>query len=341
MNPRYRATARRHRVLFALIILLCALFGMSTALGSPKLYRSNASLVFKSLDTSATQFGATPPAAQNQEMLNELLATRGFPQKVAAKSSLLAYLKTHATTGNGPVTVLKRLLKGSPTIDDRIATALGPKRVTSMPSGSNLLEVSFEAPTPALARSTLKVLVDEFLSERSRLQGSALQSAIGQFGTAQAQLKKAKSALNGYASQHPGSTPAADPELKALANAQLQATRQLRTATNSVETAIAAASSGNGLAATAGIYDEPNLPLGPTTGKKRVGELTIAGAFVGALISFGLIALMSRSREESLPTTGPIPLRDPTPNGGGGVPEREPAREAVGGEGSGTEQRRE
>ena len=72
-----------------------------------------------------------------------------------------------------------------------------------------------------------------------------------------------------------------------------------------------------------------------------MGELTIVGAFVGALISFGLIALMSRSREETLPTTGPIPLRDPTPNGDGGVPAHEPAREAVGGEASSTEQRRE
>jgi len=106
MNPRYRATARRHRVLFVLIILLCALFGLSTALGSPKLYRSNATMVFKSLDTGASQFGATPPAAQNQAMLNELLLTRNFPEAVARKSPLGAYLKTHTSMGSGPITLL-------------------------------------------------------------------------------------------------------------------------------------------------------------------------------------------------------------------------------------------
>jgi hypothetical protein len=342
VNPRYRATARRHRVLFALIILLCALFGMSSALGSPKLYRSNATLSFRSLDTGASQFGATPPAAQNQEMLNELLLTRSFPQAVASKSGLGAYLKSHTSMGSGPVTLLKRVLKGQPTYDERVTTALGPKRVTSLPAGSDLLAVSFEAPTPALAQSTLRVLILRFLHERNRLQGNALTAGIAQFTKARSQLKTAQSDLNTYARLHPGAATNGDPELKALVNAQLQATRQLRATASVVNAAFAAVNGGTGLPTTAGIFDKPNLPVGPTTGKKRVGELTIVGAFVGALISFGLIALMSRSaREEPRPATGPISLHEPRPNGDGGVPEHGPARKAVGGEGSSTEQRRE
>jgi hypothetical protein len=104
-------------------------------------------------------------------------------------------------------------------------------------------------------------------------------------------------------------------------------------------TARAAVNGGTGLPTTAIVFDQPNLPVGPTTGKKRVGELLLVGAFVGALLSFGLIALMSRSsREEALPATGPIAPHEPTPNGDAGVPEHEPARGAVGGEASSTEQ---
>jgi hypothetical protein len=324
-------------VLFVLIILLCALFGMSSALGSPKLYRSNATLVFRSLDTGASQFGETPPAAQNQQMLNELLLTRGFPQAVAHDSGLGAYLETHASTGNGPMALFKRALKGQPTYDDRVATALGPKRVTSLPAGSDLLAVSLAAPTPALARSTLNVLITRFLHERNRLQGNALSTAIAQFTKARGQLKTAQTQLSDYARLHPGSASNGDPEMKTLLNSQLQATRQLRATASVVNAAFAAVNGGTGLPTTAGIFDKPNLPVGATTGKKRVGELTIVGAFVGALISFGLIALMSRSRDEELPATGPIALREPAPNGDGGVHEHPPAREAVGGEGSSTE----
>jgi hypothetical protein len=342
MNPRYRATARRHRVLFALIILLCALFGLSTAAGSPKLYRSNATLLFKSLDTGASQFGATPPAAQNQAMLNELLLTRGFPDRVASKSPLGAYLKTHTSLGNGPITLLKRVLKGDPTYDGRVATALGPKRLTSIPAGSDLLSVSFEAPTPALAKATLHVVITQFLKERDRLQGNALTAAIAQFTKARTQLATAREQLNSYARVHPGAATNGDPEVKVLVNQQLQATRQLRATASVVNAAFAAVNGGTGLPTTAGVYDPANLPTSATTGKKRVGELAIVGAFVGALISFGLIALMSRNRDEPLPATGPIELHDRSPNGTAGTPEHEPPREVRAGEaGSGERIRRE
>lgn len=326
-------------MLFALIILLCAFLGLSQALGAPKLYRSNATLSFPSLDSSS-QFGATPPAAQSQEMLNELLATRAFPQAVAAKSPLGAYLKHHTSTGSGPITVLKNLLKGSPTYDDRIATALGPKRVTSLPAGSELLSVSFEAPTAALAQSTLVVLTKHFLHERAQLQGAALTAANEQLKTAKIQLQQAQEALRNYARSNPASPTNGDTEHRTLANAQLQATMQVRAAAAAVATA--SLNFGSGVPLTAGIIDHPNLPVGPTTGKKRVGELTIVGAFVGALISFGLIVLMSRNREEPPAATGPIELHDRSPNGAAGAPEHEPPREVRAGEaGSGERIRRE
>src|SRR5439155_17798231 len=162
VNPQYRVTFRQHRLLFLLPVFLGIVLGLLFGLGSPTLYRSNATLAIKSLDTAASQFGAQPPAAQNQAMLNELLATRTFVDNVAEKSPLEEYLKTHTSLGWGPTTLLKRALKGPPTLEQRIAEALSPKRVTSTLPGSDLLEIGFEAPDPQLARSTLRLLISEF-----------------------------------------------------------------------------------------------------------------------------------------------------------------------------------
>jgi hypothetical protein len=317
MNPRYRETFRRNRLLFLLPVFLGALLGLTFGLGSQKLYRSDATLVFKSLDTASTQFGATPPAAQNQAMLNELLATHGFPEAVARKSPLQEYLRTHNSTSWTPTALLKRFLKGKPTLDDRIAEAFSSKRLTSIPSGSDLLEVSFEAPDPALAQTTLNVLIKEFLRERKRLQGNALSAAVTQFTKARSQLTKAQTELKNYSNLHPGSTSAADPELAALQNAQLQATRQLRDAANVMNTAMAAVNGGTGLPTIAGVFDPPRLPVGATTGKKRVVELMLVGAFVGGLLTFLAIIYLSRpGRPEAPLSTRPATLPQPSANGG-------------------------
>jgi len=316
VNPRYRATFRRHRPLFLLPVLLGMVFGLLVALGSPTLYRSNATLAIKSLDTASSQFGALPPAAQNQAMLTELLATRTFVDNVAVKSPLEEYLKTHTSMGWGPTTLLKRALKGPPSLEQRIAEALSPKHVTSSLPGSDLLEIGLEAPNPALARSTLRVLISEFLRERTRLQSNALTAATASFTKARTQLTQAQTDLNTYSHTHPGSTTTTDPELKSLTNAVLQAVRGVRAAANVMNTASAAVSGGTGLPATVSTFDKPRLPIGPTTGKKRVVELAIVGAFVGALLSFLGIVFLSR------PGTGETPFAvrqlmadEPSPNG--------------------------
>jgi hypothetical protein len=330
VNPRYRETFDRNRLLFLVPVALGALLGLTFGLGSPKLYRSDATLVFRSLDTASSQFG-TPPATQNQAMLNELLATHGFPEAIARKSPMQQYLRTHDSTSWTPTALLKRFVKGKPTLDDRIAEAFSAKRVTSIPSGSDLLEVSLTAPDPFLARATLRVLINEFLTERKRLQGSALTAAVTEFTKARTELSKAQTQLKTYSNLHPGSTATGDPELAALSSAQLQAVRQLRDAANVMNTAMAAVNGGTGLPTTAGVFDPARLPVGPTTGKKRVVELMLVGAFVGGLISF--LAIMYLSREGSAgsgPTARPVPLRDPSPNGG--LSEQERTKEMLGGE---------
>ena len=328
MNPRYRATFRRHRPLFLLPVLLGMVFGLLVALGSPTLYRSNATLAIKSLDTASSQFGALPPAAQNQAMLTELLATRTFVDNVAVKSPLEEYLKTHTSMGWGPTTLLKRALKGPPSLEQRIAEAIergevhdvvfDAENVRETPLGDAPVQrhlSPFESPQVMVSAAGLLPLA-EVHRERTRLQSNALTAATASFTKARTQLTQAQTDLNTYSHTHPGSTTTTDPELKSLTNAVLQAVRGVRAAANVMNTASAAVSGGTGLPATVSTFDKPRLPIGPTTGKKRVVELAIVGAFVGALLSFLGIVFLSR------PGTGETPFAvrqlmadEPSPNG--------------------------
>jgi hypothetical protein len=317
--------------MFLLPVVLGAVLGLTFGLGSPKLYRSDASLGIRSVDSGGVQFGGTPPAAQNQAMLNELLATRSFADDVAASSPLQAYLRTHTSNGWSPTALLKRLLKGPPTLDDRIATALGPKRVRSALPGPDVLEISYEAQDPALAKATLKVLISQFLVWRKQLQGNALTEATKQFTNAKKTLDSAGTELRTYSQQHPSATTQADPELRSLVAAQLQAVKDLRVATSTLNNAAAAASGGAGLPATVKVIAEPTFPVGPTTGKKKVVEKAFAGAFVGALISFLAIMYLSRSGgTESPPATRPAALQQLlAENGEHAVPEHERAAQLL------------
>src|SRR4051794_32696870 len=298
------------------------MLGLLTSLGSQKLYRSTASLWSDS--ASATSFeavGALPPAAQEQTMLTELLTTHNFVHDVARNSPLQTYLEKHTSTGSTPTAVLKRFLKGPPTLDDRIALALSAKRVTSTVHGQHILEIAVDEPDPVLAQQTLRALIKEYIQQRSILAESALKSAQAQVASASRSLAEARLNLDSYVRTHPG-LPSNDLERRALSNAYRSGLLQLRTATSSMNQALGAVAGGSGLQSTLRVYDPPLLPAGATTGKKRVVELTIAGAFLGGLISFFLIMLMSREGSTSPSPNGrPATMPEPSPNGGHSVSE--------------------
>jgi len=344
LNPRYRATARRHWLLFVLLVLLCALIGVTFSLGSPKLYRSSATLFAESATPeSQAAFGALPPAAQEQSMLTELLSTNNFVHDIARNSPLQAYLETHTSTGWTPTALLKRFLKGPPTLDDRVATALGPKRVTSTVVQQHILEVSLDAPEPLLAQQTLRALIKEYLRQRATLAQGSLQSARRQVNAAANALTKARTNLSDYLRTHPG-LPPSDPEQQALTTAYHNALVTLNGTTSSLNQALSALSGGTGLQSTLRVFDSPKLPLGPTTGKKKVVETAFAGAFVGGLLSFLLIMLLSRSApDQAVPAAPATTLHGPSENGDGlAVPEHDrPAELQEAHEGHSGEIRRE
>jgi hypothetical protein len=239
------------------------------------------------------------------------LQTESFTRRVAASSPLQAYLVAHPNSGSGPMALLKRALKGTPSLDDRIAAALSAKRVTTLAPGNNLLQISFEAPDPALARATLATLLHVFVVERARLDKAELTTTKQQVVAATNALADAKRNLSLYVGTHPGSG-STDPQLQALRQAQTEAVTQLGAATQALNQASNDLVNG-GANPSIHTIDKPNLPVGPTAGKKKVVESVIAGAFAGALLSVLLIVVLTKTRPAR--AEAEAPAEPPSTNG--------------------------
>jgi uncharacterized protein involved in exopolysaccharide biosynthesis len=330
MNPRYRETFRRHRLLYLSPVILAVVLAGWSAVGAPKLYRSSTSLWSDSAGGSLNQtLGAPPPAAQDQSTLNELLRTRYFAHNVARLSPLQKYLASHPSAGFGPMSLLKKVTKGAPSMDDRIAAALSPKRVLSSVQGPHVLEISFDSTSPQVAVGTLKVLVQQFRKQRTALTQDALTAAGEQVASATAALTKARTNLSTYLQSHPGST-RADPELRALAQEQRNAITQVSNATQTMNQASASVLNGAALETTLRVVDPPRLPIGPSAGKKRILKSLFAGLFAGLLLSaIGVVVRTKTSQTPAVVQTEPVAAPEdprPTTNGSHAAAGAEPAR---------------
>jgi uncharacterized protein involved in exopolysaccharide biosynthesis len=291
VNPRYRETFGRHRVLFVLPVVLAGALALWAAAAAPKMYRSGATLWSDSAAASSGSiFGALPPAGQDQQLLNELLTTRYFQTTIANRSPLAAYIRAHPPKGWGPTALLGKL-RGTPTFDEQLAQALSSKRVLSNAKGPHVLEISYDAPDPALAKQTLQAIIAEFRKQRGALRQDALAAAQKQVSSASATLARARQNLTRYVDSHPSSD-RADPELQSLATAEREAVMDLQTTSQTMNEATLAVANGASGQTVLRLVDAPQLPPGPSTGKKKIAETVIAGLFAGLLISIlGIIAL--------------------------------------------------
>lgn len=299
MNPRYRDVFRRHRLLFASPVVLAAAFALWVGLSATKMYESGATLWSDSAVSAQTSvFGALPPAGQDQQLLNELLTTRYFQTAIANSSPLGAYLAHHPDRGWGPSTLIAKL-RHAPSESDRIASALGPKRVKSNAKGPHVLEVSYDAPTPALAMQTLEAIIVQFRKQRGALRQDAISAAQKQVANASATLARARTDFTRYLDSHPSST-RNDPQLQALAASEREAVTGLQTATDTMNSATLAVANGESGQTVLRVVDEPQLPTGPVTGRKKLAESLIAGLFIGALISIlGILGVARTGRVDS------------------------------------------
>jgi uncharacterized protein involved in exopolysaccharide biosynthesis len=307
----YREVFRSHRVLFLIPVVVAAVIALWSGISAPKMYRSLGTL-WSDSSVASPVFGAQPPAGQDQQLLNELLTTRYFQEAVAKESGLETYLKTHPTDGGG-ISALLAKLKGAPSLDDRIAAALGPKRVLSNAKGPHVLEVSYDAPDPKLALKTLDAIVDQFREQRGALREDALVTAQKQVTAATQSLSDARQKLTSYLGNHPSAN-RSDPQLQSLAQAEREAVTGLSNATDIMNQATQAVATGQSSATVLRVIDAPELPTAPTAGKKKLLESVVLGGFAGGVISMlGIVYLARRNRRLAAAAAGGAAADTPDP----------------------------
>src|SRR5215216_2032789 len=162
MNQSYLQMFRRHRRLFSLPVVIMTVLALWVVATTPKQYKAGASLFIDNPVTQQSSFfdpndTDTPPAAQAQQLLTELLATKSFQMKVGRKGPLTKYLETHASQGWGPTGLLRKV-RGSGSAEDRTAKALDAKHVLTTLPGKQVLGIEYHGPTPEVAVGTVNAL---------------------------------------------------------------------------------------------------------------------------------------------------------------------------------------
>jgi len=165
-EPSYRATFRRHRVLFTLPVVRAVLIAAFIEFSAAKSYLSTASLWVDSPASVDSSLGSTdpaivPPAQAEQSIITELLATREFVLAVGHNSLLGSYLAAHKAGGLLPSS-------GGGSVDDEIVAALTPTAVTATVAGPQVLQLGYKGPTPAVAASTLSALMAQLQRDSAR-----------------------------------------------------------------------------------------------------------------------------------------------------------------------------
>ena len=122
MNPSYRQTFSRHKVLFSLPVVITTVLAIWFVAGTPKQYKAGATLFVDTQIWTVVPRRPEPaestPAARAQQLLTELLATKRFQGEVGRAGPLNDYLAQHPSEGWGPTSLLKKL-RGSGSVADQ------------------------------------------------------------------------------------------------------------------------------------------------------------------------------------------------------------------------------
>ena len=169
-----RAVFRRHWKLLVLPIPLALLITIWVVVSTPTMYQSQTAIWSDITSAQAAANaqaanGATPltPAAEQQSLLNELLATDSFRTAVATGSPLAAWLQANPPSKLTP-SGLTGLLHGTPALSERIRTALLSGTSTTV-NGPQVMTIGFQAQSPSLAHDTLAAMLNTFAAQRSQL----------------------------------------------------------------------------------------------------------------------------------------------------------------------------
>jgi hypothetical protein len=297
VNPRYKETFSRHRVLFSLPMVVAVLFAIASVLGAPKQYESGASLY---VDTPVTAQSSTdptatpllvPPSTQEQQILTELLSTRSFRIKVGQQGPLASYLAHHSDHGWSPMALLAAM-RTKPSLDYRVMSGLDPKHVLTAVPGPQVLAVNYVGPSPSVAVGTLRALIRVYMEERAMILQARAQQSLALLRDQVAASKKVLDQAQANAAQ----TSSTDPQYKSLVTAARSASKNYAAAVTTYHSAYVEASTpaGDSSSGTITVLDKPTTPVAPQSGKKKALMAIIAGLFLGALLSFGGVAAFTR-----------------------------------------------
>jgi|GEM_PF-3300893 len=310
----YRETFRRHRKLFCLPVVLGALAAAFVQFGTGKPYTSTASLWIDTPPPAPSSIAAgsgtgNPPAAAEQGILSELLATKSFVTSVA-ESSLLG----RSVSGPHP--------------RQQDLAALGNGHVVQTVWGGQLLQLSYSAPSPAMAQSVLGAVITQLRNYTARLTTHHDLATVA-YDRAQVKLAEnlvatARSNVSAYQARHPGVSQT-DPNYVALVSAENNAMTQLAQANTALGQVTQA---GNPDAWSIQVLDPPSQGSATPTRKRTIVEVIFAGALGGAVVSFLAVMALTPARKEAwedeLPIGGPpaphAPSPGPFPDGSPGAP---------------------
>ena len=199
MNPSYRQTFSRHKVLFSLPVVITTVLAIWFVAGTPKQYKAGATL-FVDNKSGPSSPGRTEPAGdlaggRAQQLLTELLATKQFQGEVGRRGPLDEYLAKHPSEGWGahrpPEEAARERLGRGPEREGARRQA----RLDESPGGQ-VLGIEFHGPTPEVAVGTLKAMITAFNQQRRELDVSRQQGAWYGFSNRSMQPKARIARLN-------------------------------------------------------------------------------------------------------------------------------------------------
>jgi hypothetical protein len=299
----YRRTLRRNRPLLIAPIVISAVVAGWFTFGAAPTYRSTASLwvdngssIASSMETgsgSASETAASQgPAGFEDDVLNELLSTPQFDVAVAHRSALTKFLAAGGSAGGFSPTVLLHRSGGSPESEAAVSVSTG---VRSVVAGPQVLLLSYEGPSPAVAQSVVRAVVKE-LATSAFSTGDTIGKTAAAFyqrkvSSATWAVSNTRAALATYARNHLNATSANDPTYAALA-AQVQVANANLASIETVSAEAETEATGSAQA-TMAVIDRPSLPAGPVTGLGSQISGVLAGAFAGLVLSLLTLIILT------------------------------------------------
>jgi uncharacterized protein involved in exopolysaccharide biosynthesis len=297
MNQSYVQTFKRHRLLFSLPVVIMAVLALWVVVGTPKEYKAGAALFVDNPVTQPSSFynpnpSEPTPAAQAQQLLTELMATRSFRMKVGRKGPLTKYLATHPSEGWGPKGLLRKV-RGTGSAEDRTWEALDEKHVITALPGGQIMSIELHGPTPEVAVGTLSALVATLGQERRAIDVARQQSAVTHFKN---QMDTATRAINQIDARIASGT-VSPAQAQVLDQSRKAAVTRLKRGTRGYNQAALSLAAAREAPSTYQVRDKPSLPAPAVSGMKKSVFGVVAGIFVGFLISFLAIVLLTGSDE--------------------------------------------